>query len=70
MEVFSAFESSNIAEIAYDGSALILQVTFHNGSRYQYFDVSDHIWQEIKVADSKGIYLNSKIKGQFRYSKV
>jgi len=70
MEVFSAFESSNIAEIAYDGPNQILQVTFHNGSRYQYFDVPDHIWEEIKVANSKGVYLNSKIKGQFRYSKV
>lgn len=70
MEVFSGFDSSNIAEIAYDGPSQILQVTFHNASIYQYFDVPDHIWQAFKIADSKGIYLNSTIKGQFRYSKV
>ena len=70
MEVFSGFDSSNIAEIAYDASTQILQVTFHNGSTYQYFDVPDHIWEAFKIADSKGIYLNSTIKGQYRYSKV
>lgn len=70
MEKLNAFESSNIAEIAYDASAQVLQVIFHNGSSYQYFDVPDHIWEQFKVAGSKGIFLNSSIKGQFRYSKV
>lgn len=70
MEKLTAFESSNIAEIAYDASAQVLQVIFHNGSSYQYIDVPDHIWEQFKVAGSKGIFLNSSIKGQFRYSKV
>jgi hypothetical protein len=66
----SGLDSSSIAEIAYEGSSQILQITFHNASVYQYVDVPDHIWEAFKMADSKGIYLNSTIKGHFRYSKV
>jgi hypothetical protein len=70
MEVLSGLDSSTIAEIAYEGPSQILQITFQNSSIYQYFDVPNHVWEAFKMAGSKGVYLNSAIKGQFRYSKV
>jgi len=45
METYHAFESSNIASLKYDAKTLTLQVSFHNSSDYQYFDVPQHIWE-------------------------
>ena len=70
METYDAFESSNIASLKYDSDTLTLQVSFHNGSDYQYFDIPPQIWEAFKLAESKGVFLNSEIKGTYRYSKV
>lgn len=70
MEYFSAFTSSNVARIGYDNVAGILEVTFHNGSTYHYYDVPQHIWESFKAAPSQGQFLNSQVKGYYRYSRV
>ena len=62
--------SSNIAEIGYDESSRTLEALFKNGSLYQYFDVPPQIYAELMQASSIGQYLNTNIKGQFRYARV
>jgi hypothetical protein len=62
--------SSNIAEVGYDEGQRILEVLFHNGSVYQYFDLPPHIYNELLQASSIGQYLNANIKGNFRYARV
>jgi hypothetical protein len=62
--------SSNIAEIGYDESTSTLEIMFLNNSIYQYFDVSQQIYQALMQADSQGQYLAQNIKGVYRYSKV
>jgi hypothetical protein len=61
-------ESSNIASIGYDSETL--EIEFHDGGVYQYFNVPEQIYQELFNATSKGKYHASNIKGHFRYSKV
>lgn len=63
-------DSSNIAGIGYDESSNTLQVWFNNGTSYQYFDVPERVFEEMKNAESKGKFLASHIKGSFRYSRV
>jgi len=63
-------DSSNIASIGYDSESQTLEIEFLNGSVYQYFDVPEHVLEGIMNADSHGIYLNSTIKGSYRYSRV
>ncbi|HLD52413.1 MAG TPA: DUF87 domain-containing protein [Sediminibacterium sp.] len=70
MEHFSAFESSNISLLSYDAASETLQVTFHNGGAYQYFDVSANKWDDFKRADSKGQFLHQQIKDQHRFVKM
>lgn len=70
MEVVSNFESSNVSEIRYESSSSTLEVVFHNGGTYQYFDVPENIWEAFKYADSKGQFLAQNIKGHYRYAKV
>lgn len=62
--------SSNIAEIGYDEDRRILEVLFRSGGVYQYFDVPPQIYGEMRQASSIGQYINSNIKGNFRYARV
>lgn len=62
--------SSNIASIGYDANSQTLEVEFLNGDVYQYFDVPQHVHQELMNASSHGQYLAQNIKGIYSYSKV
>lgn len=65
-----AVSSRNVSEIGYDEASRTLEVQFTNGGTYQYFDVPPHIYNELLQASSIGMYLNSNIKGYFRYARV
>ncbi len=62
--------SSNVAEIGYDAPTMTLEVAFHDGSVYQYFDVPERVYQEFMRADSKGKFQNANIRYNFRYVKI
>lgn len=68
-EWISTPESSNVAGFCYDASMEVLTVEFNSGSRYDYYDVPEHVFEEMKQAESKGRYLNSDIKGHYRYAR-
>lgn len=67
---FPPFSSSNIQSIRYEDALLTLEVTFHNGGTYQYYDVPNHVAAAFQAAGSKGEFLASDIKGNYRYSKL
>lgn len=69
MEMISV-ESSNIEAVGYEEESATLQVEFKNGGMYQYFDVPERVFEELRDADSVGKYLAFSIKGTYRYSKV
>ena len=68
--VFAPFTSSNVAAVRFDRDRSLLEVQFHNGSRYHYFDVPEYVAEAFERAESKGKFLAASIKGHFRYSKV
>jgi len=70
MSEWVQLQSSNIARIRYDASTLTLEVEFHNGRMYQYFDVPMAVFQGLRTAQSPGGYLANNIKGHFRYARV
>ncbi len=63
-------ESSNIARIGYDESSQILTVEFINSGTYNYFDVPEATFEQMKAASSKGQYLAQNIKGVYRYARA
>lgn len=63
-------DSSNISSIGFDEYSNTLEVEFHSGAVYQYFDVPLNIYEGIRNADSKGQYLAQHIKGYYRYVRV
>jgi hypothetical protein len=62
--------SSNVAAVGYDQATMTLEVEFHNGSVYQYFDVPSTICQGLMNAGSVGSYLSQNIKNSYRYTKL
>ena len=65
-----AVQSSNVAEVGYDPSTMVLEVAFHRGGVYQYFDVPEVLFQEMLRADSVGKFLHAQIKNSYRYTKL
>lgn len=66
----AAFTSSNIRSARYDSEAQILEITFLNGTVYEYYGISERTAEEFERAASKGSYLAASIKGQYRYSRI
>lgn len=62
-------QSSNVAGFSYSEASKVLTVEFNSGSRYDYYDVPEHIFEGMKDADSKGKYLNANVKGHYRYAR-
>lgn len=63
-------DSSNISSIGYDEGSNTLEIEFHGGAVYQYFDVPLNIYEGIMEAGSKGRYLVQHVKGHFRFAKA
>lgn len=63
-------DSSNVAAIGYDLDSATLEVEFHNGSVYQYFDVPAVVHAEFMQAESPGRFLHAQIRGVYRYARV
>lgn len=65
-----AADSSNIARFKYDATSQVLAVEFKNGGVYNYFDVPEFVFEEMRNAGSKGQYLAQRIKGTYRYARA
>jgi len=65
----SPVESSNVKAVGFDGKDLYVQ--FHGQDRiYKYADVSPQRVRAFLRAPSKGKYLNSRIKGNYKYERI
>jgi hypothetical protein len=62
--------SSNLASVGYDGTISVLEVEFHSGAVYQYFDVPEQHYTGLINAPSAGQYFNAHVKGHYAYMPV
>ncbi len=62
--------SSVVAHIDYNRDSLILTITFISGLVYAYKQVPEDVYKEMKSAPSKGIYLNTHIKGKYDFERI
>ena len=63
-------ESSNIARYTYDGAAQVLTVEFRNGGSYNYYDVPQVVFDQMRTAPSKGGFHARYVKGAYRYARL
>jgi len=62
--------SSNIKSIGYDSGSNTLEIEFHSGGVYQYFNVPELVYKELMQAPSHGSYFHRHIRERFRWTKV
>jgi len=62
--------SSNIASVGYDDNNLILEIEFHNGATYKYFNVPKRVFEGLLSAGSHGSYFRYNIKNEFKSEQI
>lgn len=62
--------SSNIRSIGYDPESGTLEIEFHSGGVYQYFDVPQPVYHALMGASSCGTFLHRNIRHKYRYTKI
>ncbi len=70
MIIVENFKSIDVRKIGYEVDQSLLQIWFHSGTTYQYFDVPPAVWKNFCAAESKGKYVHASIIGKFRHIKV
>jgi KTSC domain len=63
-------ESSVLASVLYLPQLRLLEVEFHSGLFYQYFDVPQHSYTALLTAESKGAYFNANIRNRFSSKQI
>jgi hypothetical protein len=63
-------DSSSVAEAGYDGERRVMEVLFRSGGLYRYLDVPAAIWAGFEAAESKGRFVNLRVKPDFDCVRV
>src|SRR5918996_2415207 len=63
-------DSSAIASVGYDQSRQILELEYVDGDVYRYFEVPEALHRALLAAPSIGQFVNTEVKGTFRYEKI
>lgn len=64
-------DSSNIQAIGYEIDSQELHVRFvKSGETYVYYSVDEFVFQEFMQSDSKGTFLNERIKPNYQCGKL
>lgn len=63
-------DSSNIQSIGYDSDSQTLEIEFHSGEIYQYFNVPSSLFEKILAANSQGEFFHQFIKNNYTYEKI
>jgi hypothetical protein len=69
-QIKNVMPSSVVARFNYDKDTNTLTVVFVSGMVYDYLEVPEEVYNEMKSSGSKGTYLNLHIKGHYDYKKV
>jgi hypothetical protein len=62
--------SSVISTYSYDEAKHILRVVFLSGMVYDYLDVPNKVYEQMKNSISKGGFLNRVIKNHYSFKKI
>jgi hypothetical protein len=62
--------STVVHRIHYDPKKHVLTIVYVSGNVYDYRNVPEAAYLDMKAASSKGEYLNHHIKGKYPYKKI
>ena len=62
--------SSSICSVGYDPKTHTLEIEFHTGTIYQYYNVPENIYQGLMNVGSHGQYFHQNIRYIYHYEKI
>lgn len=62
--------SSDLRSVGYDAETHTLEIEFHSGDVYQYFNVPESEYSGLMRAASKGSHFHAHIKDRYTYQRV
>ncbi|WP_235153102.1 KTSC domain-containing protein [Dyadobacter sp. CY345] len=62
--------SSVVSNFTYFLKSKTLRIVFVSGTVYDYKNVPEEVYLEMKASFSKGTYLNENIKGAYDFDKI
>ncbi len=63
-------ESAVLDSVLYESEAKVLVVTFRSGASYEYYGVSETVFQGLLKAAEKGKYYNENIRGAYESHRI
>ncbi len=64
-------KSSMVESMGFDSSTCTLEIEFKNGHQvWQYFDIPESVYLELKTSESLGKYFYANIRGHYREARV
>jgi hypothetical protein len=63
-------DSSNIERIGYDSTSSTLRIEFKSNRAYDYFNVPENVFNELRYASSVGSYHATNIKKSYSYAEI
>ena len=63
-------ESSNLSRIRYEEDTRTLEVEFHGGRMYEYYDVPPAEFDGLLAAESHGSYFSEHIRDVYSYNRI
>ena len=63
-------QSSNLKVLSYNTETEKLDVTFNNGSIYEYNKVPWNVFTKFRLAESQGKFFNEHIGKKYTYTKI
>ncbi|MBC7902428.1 MAG: KTSC domain-containing protein [Gemmatimonadaceae bacterium] len=62
--------STVVHKIIYDAETKLLKVRFVSGMVYEYLDVPFEVYEAFMESRTKGVFLNTMVKGKYDFRKV
>ncbi|ELS32443.1 hypothetical protein Pse7429DRAFT_2455 [Pseudanabaena biceps PCC 7429] len=63
-------DSSMLSSVGYDSATQTLRTVFNSGKTYDYFKVSQEVYDELIASESKGRYMRDEIIDMYSYQQV
>lgn len=70
VQIRTPVSSASLRSVGYDDEDGTLELEFHGGGVYEYFDVPGRVYRDLLRAESKGRFFHDEIRGKFDYRRL
>jgi hypothetical protein len=63
-------DSSNIERVGYDSTSSTLRIEFKSNRAYDYYNVPENVFNELRYASSVGSYHATHIKNSYSWAQI